>query len=217
MSKAKSKKPSNSSRRLRFVFGTALVGLALGALALAGLNANPPPPAASPVASGTASVDAAVIPGLAEVQRRAIGVTYGKGDAGPFYVFFDPQCPHCATLFEELKPFAEQARFVWVPVGVLGKTSVRQGATILGADDPLATFLEHEELMTQRKGGISAWKDPSQAALDQMAANTQLFQAQGVRAVPYVMGLHARTKAPVTHLGSGTTDQMGSLLGLSRP
>ena len=30
------------------------------------------------------------------------------------YVFFDPQCPHCAVLWKSARPLKSQARFVWI-------------------------------------------------------------------------------------------------------
>ena len=47
------------------------------------------------------------------------------------YVFFDPQCPHCAALWENIKPLKSQVRLVWIPVGLIGEKSVAQGAAIL--------------------------------------------------------------------------------------
>jgi len=75
------------------------------------------------------------------------------------YVFFDPQCPHCADLWESAKPLKAQAKFVWIPVGLVSKASTAQGATLLAAADPAAAMEAHETSMRAQSGGISAGGD----------------------------------------------------------
>jgi len=211
----KSNKKS-SRTRVGALLGTVVLGLVLGGLALGSLGT---PPSASSAAATPEATDAPpkAIPSMAEIQRRAQGVSVGADAAGPFYVFFDTQCPHCATLYRELEPLHASAKFIWVPVGVLSKFSVRQGATILGAPDPLAALQEHEKLMAKGPGGLAARKDPSEASVKVMQSNTEVFRDLQARAVPFVVGLHAKTGLQVTHLGSGTTAQMAKLLGLPLP
>jgi thiol:disulfide interchange protein DsbG len=77
------------------------------------------------------------------------------------YIFFDAQCPHCAMLWESAKPLKSQAKFVWIPVGLLNAASTAQGATLLAAGDPVAAMDEHETSMRAGRGGISAAATPT--------------------------------------------------------
>ena len=99
------------------------------ALLLAGCKDAPSsaPVAAAPAANATpVSLDTIA----AEAQGFSVGSTMSTRTV---YVFFDPQCPHCAALWVAAKPLKSQARFVWIPVGLIGDKSVAQGATILAA------------------------------------------------------------------------------------
>ena len=76
----------------------------------------------------------AVAKSVTAVSLAAIAVEAKGFDVGPkvsartVYVFFDTQCPHCGALWEAAKPLKSQARFVWIPVGILNPSSTLQGA-----------------------------------------------------------------------------------------
>ena len=53
-----------------------------------------------------------------------------------------------AALWEAAKPLKSQARFVWIPVGLLGDKSVSQGAAILNAADPVAAMEQNVRTLT---------------------------------------------------------------------
>src|SRR5690606_23535120 len=76
--------------------------------------------------------------------------------ANTVYVLFDPQCPHCAALWESSQPLLRQARFVWLPVALLNAKSLPQGAAILGAANPAEAMSAHEKSLLANQGGISA-------------------------------------------------------------
>jgi thiol:disulfide interchange protein DsbG len=132
------------------------------------------------------------------------------------YVFFDPQCPHCAALWETAKPLKSQAKFVWIPVALIGKTSEGQGAAILAAKDPVAAMDEHEASMSAKRGGISAMGDLD-AQRAQVVKNTQLMNRFGFESVPSIVARHAQTGALVTHEGSLPTAELAAFLGLQPP
>lgn len=132
------------------------------------------------------------------------------------YVFFDPQCPHCAALWKAAKPLKSQAKFVWIPVALLNKTSEAQGATLLAAKDPIATMDEHEASISAKGGGISAMGagDAERAAV---VKNTALMNRYGFAAVPSIVAKHAQTGALVTREGGMPTAELAALLGLQVP
>lgn len=132
------------------------------------------------------------------------------------YVFFDAQCPHCAALWEAAKPLKSQARFVWIPVGLLGDKSVSQGAAILAAPDPVAAMEQNEASVQAHGGGISAM-GVDDAQKDAVKRNTQLLTAFGFGGVPTVVGKHAVTGELVTIDGALPTQPLAQRLGLNAP
>ncbi len=153
----------------------------------------------------------------AAIEAEAKGFIVGAPmSVRAVYVFFDPQCPHCAVLWETAKPLKSQAKFVWIPVALIGKTSEGQGAAILAAKDPVAAMDEHEASMSAKRGGISAMGDldPQRA---QVVKNTQLMNRLGFESVPSIVARHAQTGALVTHEGSLPTAELAAFLGLQPP
>jgi len=131
-------------------------------------------------------------------------------------VFFDAQCPHCAALWEAAKPLKSQAKFVWIPVGILNAASTSQGATLLASGDPAAAMDEHEASMKAGRGGISAASsiDPQK---DAVAKNTALMTRMGFSAIPSIVALHAQNGALVSQEGALPTAALAQLLGLQMP
>ena len=168
-------------------------------------------PSESSTKAAAAPVSAAAI--AAEGRGFSVG---SPMSARTVYVFFDPQCPHCAALWEAAKPLKSQAKFVWLPIKLLNKTSEAQGAALLAAKDPVAAMDEHEVSLRANKGGISAMGDLDATKAD-VAKNTALFNRFGFASVPTIVGQHAQTGALVTREGGLPTAELAALLGLSAP
>lgn len=167
---------------------------------------------------GTAPAKAASVPvSVGAIATEAKGFTAGTPmSLRTVYVFFDAQCSHCAALWLAAKPLRSQARFVWIPVGLLNPSSTAQGATLLAAKDPAAAMDEHEVSMNAKRGGISASSGIDAQKAD-VAKNTQLFNRFGFNSVPAIVGTHAQTGALVTQEGSLPTAALANLLGLQAP
>jgi thiol:disulfide interchange protein DsbG len=154
---------------------------------------------------------------IAAIEAEATGFTVGSPmSARTVYVFFDPQCPHCAALWKTAKPLKNQAKFVWIPVALMNKTSEAQGAALLAAKDPVATMDEHEASMTAKKGGISAMGD-FQAQRAMVLKNTALMNRFGFPSVPSIVAVHAQTGALVSRQGGLPTPELAAFLGLQPP
>jgi thiol:disulfide interchange protein DsbG len=176
-------------------------------LVLAGCKESPDKPAAA--ATAPVSIEA--------IEAGARGFTVGSPmSVRTVYVFFDPQCPHCAALWQSARPLKSQAKFIWIPVALIGKTSEGQGAAILAAKDPVATMDEHEASLSAKKGGISAMGDldPQRA---EVVKNTALMTRFGFASVPSIVAKHAQTGALVTREGSMATPELAAFLGLQPP
>jgi thiol:disulfide interchange protein DsbG len=193
---------------------TRFFATALCCAALAACGDNP----ASSSASAPAASQAAAQPvSPAAIAAEAKGFTVGSEmNVRRVFVFFDPQCPHCAALWQAAKPLKSQARFVWIPVGLLNATSTLQGATILASSDPIAAMDQHEASLLAKQGGIKAADniDEQKAAV---AANTQLMNRYGFGGVPVVVANHAVSGEVVVREGSMPTAALASALGLQVP
>lgn len=154
---------------------------------------------------------------IAAIAAGAAGFTVGSTlSTRTVYVFFDAQCSHCAELWRAARPLKSQARFIWIPVGLLNAASTSQGAALLAASDPAAAMDQHEASMTSRGGGISASSDTdAQKAL--VAKNTELLNRFGFTSIPTIVATHAQTGALVTREGALPTAALAELLGLQVP
>ena len=184
--------------------------IAFAALLLPGCkDASTPTEAAKPAAKTPITT--------AAIESGAHGFVVGSPMAvRTVYVFFDPQCPHCAVLWQSARALKAQAKFVWIPVGLIGPKSVSQAATILAAKDPIAAMDENEASVLEKRGGIAASGD-SDAQKAVVEKNTALFTGFGFESVPSIVALHAQTGALVTHEGSLPTADLATLLGLQVP
>jgi thiol:disulfide interchange protein DsbG len=185
-------------------------GAAAAALALAGCGKES--------STGGDKPSGAQVPvSLDTIAAQAKGFNVGSTmSTRVVYVFFDPQCPHCAVLWEASKPLKSQARFVWIPVGLIGEKSVAQGATILAAADPVATMEQNEASVRDKQGGISAM-GAADAQKDQVKKNTELFNSFGFTGVPTVVGKHATSGEIVTIEGALPAPGLAQRLGLNPP
>lgn len=190
---------------LRNLFPAVLIA---ASLALSGCNDAP----------GTATVKADPTPvSIAAIAAEAKGFTVGTPmSARTVYVFFDAQCPHCAVLWQAAKPLKSQAKFVWIPVGIINPSSTAQGATLLAAKDPVALMDEHEVSMLAKRGGISAGSDiDAQKAV--VAKNTELMTRFGFASIPSIVATHAQSGALVSREGGLPTAELAAFLGLQPP
>jgi thiol:disulfide interchange protein DsbG len=167
--------------------------------------------------SGAAAKAAPVAVSTAVIAAEAKGFTVGSAmSARTVYVFFDAQCPHCTALWQAAKPLKSQAKFVWIPVGILSAASTSQGATLLAAADPVVAMDAHEASMANRGGGISAGSNiDAQKAV--VAKNTELLTRLGFASIPTIVATHAQTGALVTQEGALPTAALAALLGLQVP
>ena len=190
--------------------------LLLAALMVASLLMTGCKDAASPGAAGGAKSASAPV-SIAAIAAEATGFTAGSAmSARTVYVFFDTQCPHCSDLWRNAKPLKSQAKFVWIPVGLLNAASTAQGATLLASKDAVALMDEHEASMLAKRGGISGGSDMD-AQKEAVAKNTQLLNRFGFASIPTIIGTHAETGALVTKEGALSTAALASLLGLQPP
>lgn len=187
----------------------------IAALALAACGKETPAPAA-PAAPGAAAAAPAGVVSIEAIAAEATGFNVGSTMATrTVYVFFDPQCPHCAALWAAHKPLKSQARFVWIPVGFLSEKSVQQGSALLAAADPVALMDQHEASLTAKTGGIAGEGDA--AKKEAVKRNTALLTRMGINSVPAVFAKHAQSGETVTIEGALPAPALAQRLGLQAP
>ena len=192
------------------IFQVLPAALMAASLLLAGCNE-------SPSAGGGAAKAASTPVSMAVVAAEAQGFSVGSlMSARTVYVFFDAQCPHCSALWNAAKPLKSQARFVWIPVGLLNPASTAQGAALLAAKDPEAAMDAHEASFLARQGGISSGSG-LEAQKAAVAKNTELMTRLGFASIPVIVATHAQTGALVTQEGSMSTAALAAFLGLNPP
>jgi thiol:disulfide interchange protein DsbG len=172
----------------------------------------------APAAPAVSADSAKRAPTVEIVASEGKGFTVGSMmSATIVYVFFDPQCSHCAHLWNAAIPLQKKARFVWMPVGLINATSTAQGATLLSAADPTQAMTEHETSLIAGKGGIAGGSGVTDEAKQAVAGNTKLFNNLGLEGVPFTVVKNARTGQLATRGGSMDTAALANLIGVDAP
>lgn len=142
--------------------------------------------------------------------------TTGLGDPDPAVViFFDPACPHCAELNEELKKSPMPLRVKWVPVAVMSAKSVELATNILASSDPLTAFEANEAAV--KEGSTSTLLPPvvdasvSKAKAD-VRANTAAFTALNQDSIPTIVTVDKSGKL-IIQTGAVPLDAFLSIYG----
>jgi thiol:disulfide interchange protein DsbG len=208
--------PPHPADRRRFLLQSTL---ALATAALAACGEKSPPAAATPGAANSAGTSAAAGKPSGresyELASQGHGFTMGPMmAANTVYVFFDATCPHCAALWMSAKPLLKRVKMVWMPIGLLHRSSTPQGATILSAADPAAAMTENETSVLERRGGITVASSLSDDVLAQVKANTDLFNKLGADSVPLIVYRNAKTGEFGSHSGAVSADELAAMAGV---
>ncbi len=171
-------------------------------------SADSAAPAAAPIAPAQA---------LDTLAREGKGFTVGAlMSAHTVYVLFDPQCPHCAHLWQASVPLQGKVKFTWLPVAILNAKSLPQGAAIVTASNPAETMNTHERELLANGGGISASASIPPEVEAAIKKNTALLDRLGATSVPFVVARHAGSGQVVTQAGSMGTEALARFLGLGQ-
>ncbi|WP_439587884.1 DsbC family protein [Hydrogenophaga sp.] len=171
-------------------------------------SASPAAPAAAPIAPGQA---------LDTLAREGKGFTVGAlMSAHTVYVLFDPQCPHCAHLWQASIPLQGKVKFTWLPVALLNAKSLPQGAAIMTAANPAETMNTHERELLANSGGISASASIAPEVEATIKNNTALLDRLGATSVPFIVAKHQGSGQVVTQAGSMGTQALAQFLGMAQ-
>lgn len=152
---------------------------------------------------------------LSTISAKAKGFAVGAVmSAQTTYVFFDPQCPHCARLWQASLPLHRSMKFVWIPIAFNAGKSLPQGAALLASANPLDAMNAHEASLLNGQGGMSASSQVPPELTRAIESNTALLNALGAQAVPFLVGKNRKTGETVTHTGALETAALAQALGL---
>ena len=150
-----------------------------------------------------------------ELADHGHGLAFGNLDAkSVVYMTFDTQCRWCVWQYRQFEPYLDRIKFVWHPVAVLNPWSELQGAAILSAKDPQATFLKHEEHIQDPnfKGlDVRGMTLPFEAR-EAVWTNTKIFRRSGAREVPF--GVLRNANGRYVPIAEQTGDSFAKLVGL---
>lgn len=166
---------------------------------------------ASPVyaAGGNAAVS------LLKEASKATQITEGTG-AKTLYILFDPNCPYCHLLFEELRPYVKQGVVTihWIVVGILTPTSPAKAAAILQAKSPLKAFYQDEHDWQGNDfpgGGIHTLQHPSHNTQKKLETNDRLLTDNGLTGVPITL-FQTTDGSPFFFEGTPPRDKLAEIL-----
>ena len=171
-----------------------------------------------------AQAPAAITAQIESTQALDVLATQGKGfaagkilSANAVYVLFDPQCPHCARLWQASVPLHDSVKFIWLPVAIMNAKSAPQGAAIMTAGNPLQAMSEHETSLLAGNGGTAASADIAPDVMTAIQTNTALLERLGATSVPYIVARHQRSGQVVMQAGANDTQALATFLGIGQP
>lgn len=133
------------------------------------------------------------------------------------YAFYDPNCPYCQAFREAASPWIQsgQVQLRHILVGVLTPSSLPKAATILGAANPHAAYMQNVE--QHKHGGIAVQESARIRGEPQVQANNQLMQKLGVPATPGIFYKDAKGKLQ-RHLGMPPAHTLNLMMeGIAQP
>ena len=187
------------------------VALCLGVLLLAGCS----PKVDSTSLAGPTELVSTPAQQYAALVKGAKGVSIGpKISDYTVFVMFDPQCLHCARLWEESKGLTDTIKFVWVPVNFFDGNSKAQSALLLGSNSPREDMDRVLSPVAARTGSTPPQEAVPPAFEASIKSNTDLINRFHVLAVPYVVARNQTTSEYVARQGGMSREMLKRFLGV---
>ncbi|GAC1410674.1 MAG: thiol:disulfide interchange protein DsbG [Burkholderiaceae bacterium] len=105
------------------------------------------------------------------------------------YVFFDANCPYCHFTWKALQPYEKAGLQVkWVPVAVLGETSLPKAIAVMSASDRTAAFRTMQEQFVPGKPSAAPTAMPAKPGVAEgIRRNGVLMERFGINGTPGVV------------------------------
>ena len=151
----------------------------------------------------------------AALVKDAKGISIGpEVSAYTVYVMFDPQCLHCARLWDDSKTLTGTVKFVWVPVNFLDGSNKSQSALLLGSSHPVEDMDRMMSAVLARTSGASSQDAVPPALEASIKSNTELINRFHVLGVPYVVARNQTTSEYVAREGGMSKEMLKQFLGI---
>lgn len=151
----------------------------------------------------------------AALAKSAKGLSIGpKASDYTVFVMFDPQCLHCARLWEESKGLTDTVKFVWVPVSFFDGNSKVQNALLLSSSSPQEDMDRVMSSVLARSGTTMAQDTVPPYLEASIKANTDLINRFHVLAIPYVVSRNQTTSEYVARQGGMSREMLKRFLGI---
>ncbi len=187
-----------------------LLALCLGTLLIAACTPKADAPS---VPAPSASIKTAAEQ-YAALKKSAKGISIGPAVSDyTVYVMFDPQCLHCARLWEESRGLTQTIQFVWVPVNFFDGGSKLQSALLLSSSSPredMDRVMSAVLARTVSTGPAEAIPSYLEASIQ---SNTDLINRFHVLAVPFVVARNQTTSEYVAREGGMSREMLKRFLG----
>ena len=122
---------------------------------------------------------------MLQQMSRTTAITLGSGPR-VVDVFFDPNCPYCHQLYDDLQPWVGQQglQLRWIPVAVLAPSSQGKAAAMLQAPDRRKALARNEDDYDENPqagsgGGLVPAAQVRPATADELARNLKVLHAAG--------------------------------------
>jgi thiol:disulfide interchange protein DsbG len=198
--------------RLRTVIGTALlIAVCVGTQLIAGCSPKED--------SSTGVVPTKLVRTPAEqyaaLASGAKGISIGpKVSDYTVFVMFDPQCLHCARLWEESKSLTGTIKFIWVPVNFFEGNSKAQSALLLSSTSPMEDMDRVMSSVLKRSASTAAQEVVPPNLEASIKSNTDLINRFRALAVPYVVARNQTTSDYVARQGGMSREMLKKFLGV---
>lgn len=134
------------------------------------------------------------------------------------YVFFDPQCPHCAELWANAQPLHQQVKMKWIPVAFINAKSKTQAGVLLEAQNPVELMAKYETEMKASKNSAVLNGSPRADTLEEVERNTQAWKNSGSESVPTILYRDPKNPGKVSMTaGALPTASIAAMLGVAAP
>jgi thiol:disulfide interchange protein DsbG len=188
-----------------------LIALCLGAQLIAGCSSK------EDAATAAVSTETVKTPAdqYAALASGAKGVSIGpKVSDYTVFVMFDPQCLHCARLWDESKGLTGTVKFIWVPVNFFDGNSKAQSAMLLSSANPMEDMDRVMSSVLSRSANMAPQEEVPPYLEATIKSNTDLINRFRVLAVPYVVARNQTTSDYVARQGGMSREMLKKFLGV---
>ena len=132
------------------------------------------------------------------------------------YAFVDPDCPYCWQFWKTAQTVYDRGVQVrYMVVGILGDSSVKKAAAILGAKDPKAALEKNERGFQHHSGAIQPMAHVSDSLRKMIAEHNRLMQQFGLDGTPGLVWKNDRGVVQTSN-GLPPDDYLDRIFGLGK-